>query len=119
MRTYEHETYGLFFPLDQRPTLNKTSYERDMGSLDVMRKSCLRSMKFANESVFERITSSVIKQKDESQKGLFQENKARQIFRKTNIFYALIRTRTCVYQGVRNVHFPENLVCFILLKHPC
>ena len=29
-------------------------------------------------------------------KRVFQENKARQIFRKTNISYPLIRTRTCV-----------------------
>ena len=31
---------------------------------------------------------------------MFQENKAHQIiFRKTNISYPLIRTRTCAYQG--------------------
>ena len=51
-------------------------------------------------------------------KRLFQENKARQIFRKTNISYPLIRTRTCAYQGVRNVRFSENLMCFVFLKHP-
>ena len=50
-------------------------------------------------------------------KRVFQENKAHQIFRKTNISYPLIRTRTCVYQGVRNVCFPENLMCFVSLKH--
>ena len=32
---------------------------------------------------------------------MFQENKARQIFGKTDISYPLIRTRTCTYQGVR------------------
>ena len=32
----------------------------------------------------------------------------RKIFRKTNISYPLIRTRTCTYQGVRNVSFSEN-----------
>ena len=31
-----------------------------------------------------------------------------QIFQKTYIFYFLIRTRTCVYQGVRNVSFLKN-----------
>ena len=51
-------------------------------------------------------------------KRVFQENKARQIFRKTNISYPLIRTRTCAYQGVRNVPFSENLTCFVFLKHP-
>ena len=51
-------------------------------------------------------------------KWLFQEHKARQIFWKTNISYPLTRTRTCVYQGVRNVYFSENLACFVFLKHP-
>ena len=34
----------------------------------------------------------------------------REIFRKTNISYSLIRThtRTCAYQGVRSVSFSEN-----------
>ena len=40
-------------------------------------------------------TSSVISQKGESQNG-----------------------RTRAYQGVRNVHFSENLACFVFLKHP-
>ena len=39
-------------------------------------------------------------------------------FRKTNISYLLIRTRTCAYQGVRNVCFSEILACFAFLKHP-
>ena len=51
-------------------------------------------------------------------KKVFQENKARQIFRKTNISYPTIRTRTCVYQEVRNVRFSKNLACFAFLKHP-
>ena len=49
---------------------------------------------------------------------MFQENKAPQIFRKTNISYSLIRTSTCTYQVVRNVRFSENLTCFVFLKHP-
>ena len=32
----------------------------------------------------------------------------RKIFQKTNISEPLIRTRTCAYQGVRNVSFSEN-----------
>ena len=32
----------------------------------------------------------------------------RKIFQKTNISYPLISTRTCVYQGVRNVSFSKN-----------
>ena len=38
-------------------------------------------------------------------KRVFQENKARQISRKTNISYPLIHNHTCAYQGVRNVCF--------------
>ena len=49
---------------------------------------------------------------------MFQENKARQIFRKANISYPLIRTPTCVYQGIKNVCFSESLACFVFLKHP-
>ena len=58
------------------------------------------------------------KAKERISKRVFQENKARQIFRKTNISYPLICTRTCAYQGVRNVCFSENLTCFVFLKHP-
>ena len=51
-------------------------------------------------------------------KRVFHENKARQIFRKTNISYPLIRIRTCSYQGVRNVRFSENLACFVFFETP-
>ena len=44
-------------------------------------------------------------------KRVIQENKARHIFRKNNIFQPLIRT-------VKNVRFSENLTCFIFLKFP-
>ena len=57
------------------------------------------------------------KPKGQISKRMFQENKACQIFRKTNISYPLIRTRTYVYQGVRNVRFPENLAYFASSKH--
>ena len=49
------------------------------------------------------INSAVIKAKGRILKRVFQENKARQIFRKTNISYPLIRTRTggekCLFFG--------------------
>ena len=32
-----------------------------------------------------------------------------QNFSKTNIFYSLIRTRTCAYQGIRNISFLGDL----------
>ena len=62
--------------------------------------------------------SSVIGQKKRISKQVLKENKACQIFQKTNISYPLIRTRTCVYHGVRNFHFSENLACFVFLKQP-
>ena len=58
------------------------------------------------------------KAKGQISKRVFQENKACQIFRKTNISYPLIRTRMCAYQGGRNVRFSENLASFVFLKHP-
>ena len=48
-------------------------------------------------------------------KQVLQENKARQMFRKTNSSYPLKRTRTYEYQGVRHVLFSENLACFVFL----
>ena len=48
---------------------------------------------------------------------MFQENKARRIFRKTSVSYPLIHARTCAYQGIRNVRFSENMTCFVFLKH--
>ena len=56
------------------------------------------------------------KTKGRISKRLFQENKARQIFRKINISYPLIRTCTCTYQGVRNLYFSENLTRILFLK---
>ena len=39
-----------------------------------------------------------------------------QFFRKENVFYTLIFTRTCTYQGVRNVRFfgKFGLLCFLV-----
>ena len=39
--------------------------------------------------------------RDWSHKNLFRDN-----------------IRTCAYQGVRNVHFSENLACLVFMKHP-
>ena len=60
----------------------------------------------------------VNKAKGRISKRVFQENKARQIFWKTNISNPLIPTRTCAYQGVRNVIFSNSLTSFLFLKHP-
>ena len=46
---------------------------------------------------------------------VFQKKQSTQIFRKTNISYPLIPTRTCAYQGVRNVRFfgKFDVLCFL------
>ena len=54
------------------------------------------------------------KAKGRISKRVSQENKAPQIFRKTNISYPLIRTSTCSCQEVRNDRFSENLASFVL-----
>ena len=56
------------------------------------------------------------KEKKKISKRVFQETKARKMFGKTNIFNHLIRTRTCAYQGVRKVHFSENLASLVFLN---
>ena len=60
----------------------------------------------------------VNKAKARISKRVFPENKARQVFWKTNISNPLIPTRTCAYQGVRNVIFSKSLTSFLFLKHP-
>ena len=45
---------------------------------------------------------------------VFQENKACQIFRKTNISYPLIRTRVCVSEGKKGSFFGKfGVLCFL------
>ena len=55
------------------------------------------------------------KAKGRISKRVFQENKARQIFRKTDMSYSMIHTRTCPYRGVRNIRFFEKcgVLCFL------
>ena len=55
---------------------------------------------------------SVIREKGGISERVLQENKAREIFRKTNISYPLVRTRARTHQGVRNARFLENLASF-------
>ena len=63
------------------------------------------------KAVGDKVKSRISKRRE-------QENKARQIFRKRNITYALIRTRKCAYKGVTNVRFSEDLACFVFLLPP-
>ena len=54
--------------------------------------------------LFVRVKIVGNKEKGRNSIQVFQENKALQIF--------------LAYQGVRNVHFPENLAWFVFVKHP-
>ena len=54
------------------------------------------------------------KAKERISKRVFQENKARQIFRKINISYPLIRARTCVSGGKKCLFFGKfGVLCFL------
>ena len=57
-------------------------------------------------------TSSVIGQKDKSQKGGFKRAKHAKYSKKGH----LLPQDTHTYQ-VRNIQFSENLACFVFLKH--
>ena len=59
--------------------------------------------------------SVVIRQKSESQNGCFKKIKHAKFSAKTNIFYPLIRTRTCAYRGIKNVRFcgKFGVLCFL------
>ena len=56
------------------------------------------------------------KAKGRISKQMLQENKARQVFWNTNIFYTLILKCTYAYQGVRNVFFcwKFDVLCFLV-----
>ena len=60
--------------------------------------------------------SSVIRQKDESQNRGNKKTKHVNFSEKINIFYPLIRTRMCAYQGLRNVSFFGKfaIICFLV-----
>ena len=60
----------------------------------------------------------VNKAKGQISKRVFQESKARQFFRKTNISYLnVFHTSVCIPR-LRNVRFLGHLPCFVFLKHP-
>ena len=63
------------------------------------------------------LISPVIRQKGESQNGCSKKTKHVKLSKKRTFLTLLIRTRTCAYQGVRNVRFSEILACFVFLKH--
>ena len=69
------------------------------------------------------------KAKGRISKGVFQENKACQIFRKkkrflppdTHTFVCVSGCKKCSYvcvSGGKKCYFSENLACFVFLKHP-
>ena len=78
------------------------------------------SSKFPSTCMYNSFGGQIVhnKAKGRISKRVFQESKTRQIFRKTSISYPLIGTRMCAYQGVRNVRFSGNLMCFVFLKDP-
>ena len=84
-----------------------------------LRELCLKKLGITTQSrlMLEMISCFVSnKAKSRISKRVLQKNKEPQIFRKTNISYPLIRTRTCPYQGGEKCSFfSENLVCFVFL----
>ena len=77
----------------------------------------LREKFFNNLRVLNQLLYNIIgnKAKGRISKPVFQENKARQIFRKTNISYSLICTRTCFVSGGKKCSFfgKLGLLCFL------
>ena len=71
---------------------------------------------FLNLQIFNLITS-VIRQKGVSQNGGNKKRKHAKFSPKNEHFLAP-DTHTCVYQGLRNVRFSENLTCFVFLLPP-
>ena len=59
--------------------------------------------------------SLVIRQKGEYQNRCYKKTKHAKFSEKRAVVYPLTCTYTCPYQGVKNVRFSENLVCFVFL----
>ena len=68
--------------------------------------------------MFSIYNTSVIRQKGESQNWCFKKTKHVKFSEKTNLSNPLICTRTCAYQGVRNVRFFEKFDVFCFLETP-
>ena len=64
---------------------------------------------FLDDTFVYQCSSSIIRQKGESQSGGNKKTKETKFSEKMSISYTLIRTHTCAYQGVRNVSYSENL----------
>ena len=62
---------------------------------------------------FQIYNLSALRWKGESQNGGSKKTKHAKLSEKTNNFFPLIQT--CAYQGIRNVRFSENFVCFVFL----
>ena len=97
----------MLFSTIESVSINVTGYKIDKSDTEN-----LLVIKFDKKLSFDGHNIVGIKAKGQVSKRLLQENKARQIFRKTNISCPLISTRTCAYQGVRKVRFSENLAGF-------
>ena len=65
--------------------------------------------KFLDDTFIYQCSSSIIRQKGESQNGGNKKTKEIKFSEKMKISYPLIRIHTCAYQGVRNVSYSENL----------
>ena len=92
----------------KRVIVMKVSYEP-------LQQVVVKSLLLVKVFVCERERASVIRQKDEFQNGGNKKKKHAKLSDKTSISYSQIRTRTCAYQGVRNVHFFGKFVVFCFL----
>ena len=85
-----------------------------------LRELCLKKLGITTQSrlMLEMISCFVSnKAKSRISKRVLQKNKEPQIFRKTNISYPLIRTRTCPYQGGEKCSFffgKFGVLCFLI-----
>ena len=79
-----------------------------------LRELCLKKLGITTQFrlMLEMISCFVSnKAKSRISKRVLQKNKEPQIFRKTNISYPLIRTRTCPYQGGEKCSFFQKIWC--------
>ena len=102
----------FFFSLSRFSFTDTGDSEDNKGMEGTFFYSTLHFYPLTNIQIF---IASVIRQKGESLNGCFKKTKHVKFSEKTNISNSLIRTRTCAYQGVRNVRFFGifDVLCFL------
>ena len=98
--------------------VSKAQFESNVNQFRIFDyKLLIKDVSWTLSKIYDEVvcksSSSVIRQKDESQNECYNKRMHAKYFVKRTFLTPLIRT--CAYQGVRNIRFSENLTYFVFL----